>query len=120
MNNDKLALPPGFESLEALVVRWALPTEQIRYELRLATPLPELRDFYNAMHPRMDEVLQHLSGFPADDLPALPDATRQLYRLALSYFEASHPIELHWKSQDLENAFPAARIIYQGPSCAEN
>ena len=120
MNHDELTLPVGFEALDPLVARWALPTEQTRYEIRLATPLAELRDFYSAIHPRMDEVMLHLAEFPADDLTALPDATRRLYRLALSYFEASHPIELHWKNQDLDNAYPASRIVYQGPSCAEN
>ena len=113
-------LPDGFEDLVSLVSPWALATEQERYSKRLATPLPELRAFYELIYPRMDAVLGHLATFPADDLPALPPAPTNLYRLALSYFEASHPIELHWKSQDLDVAFPSERIVYQVPSNVPN
>ena len=120
MNDDPCTLPEGFGDLTPLVERWALPSEQQRYAQRLATPLAELRVFYDAIHPRMEDLPSPVAGFPADDLLALPAPTRRLYRLALSYFEASHPIELHWKGQDLENAFPASRIVYQAPSCAEN
>ena len=119
VSNDA-ALPPGFDDLAPLVAAWALPTEQERCGRRLSAGLPELRRFYDAILPRMDEVMRHLEGFPADDLAALPEATRTLYRLALSYFEAANPIELKWKGSDLDHAFPASRIVYQAPSNAEN
>lgn len=120
MDAANALLPAGFEDLSPLVVQWALPTEQQRYARRLSASLPELRTFYEAIFPRMDAVMQHLAAFPADDLDALPAPTRSLYRLALSCFEASHPIELKWKSTDLVDAFPASRIIYQSPSNTEN
>lgn len=111
-----MALPSGFETLEALVRDWALPSEQQRYAKRLATPIEELRKFYDVVFPRMDDALRHLAEFPADDIASLPAPTRNLYHLTLSYFEASHPIELDWKGSDLDDAFPHARIVYQGPS----
>lgn len=113
-------LPAGFEDLEPLVCAWALPTEQTRYAWRLRASLEEVRGFYEAIYPRMDAVMRHLQGYSAEDIAALPADTRRLYRLALSYFEASHPIELHWRSPDLDDAFAAQRIEYQGPSCVEN
>ena len=109
-------LPQGFDDLNGLVVDWALPTEPARYARRLATPLPQLRAFYDAIHPRMDAVLGHLAGVPGTDARAAGEADRNLFYLALSYFEASHPVELRWKSQDLDDAFPANRIVYAGPS----
>jgi hypothetical protein len=109
-------LPSGFENLEPLVPEWALPSEQQRYAKRLATPIEALRKFYDAIFPRMDDAMRHLAEFPADDIASLPAPTRNLYHLALSYFEASHPIELDWKGSDLDDAFPHARIVYQGPS----
>lgn len=113
-------LPTGFEDLSSLASTWALPTEKERYAMRLSVDLPALRRFYEVIHPRMGAVMRHLSEYPADDLASLPLTTRTLYRLALSYFEASHPIELRWKGVDLDDAFPASRIIYQAPSCSEN
>ncbi|MET3620120.1 hypothetical protein [Burkholderia ambifaria] len=113
-------LPDGFEDLAVFVDDWAIATECDRYAKRLATPMDEIRDFYNVISTRMDEIMQHLSAHPATDLAALPDSTLRLYRLALSYFEASHPIELHWSSPNLSDSFPAERIIYQSPSTIEN
>ena len=119
IDND-MTLPTGFEDLEPLVQAWALPTEQTRYTKRIASPLHEVQAFYEAIYPRMDAVMQHLQAHPADDIAALPAPTRRLYRLALSYFDASHPIELHWRTANLDNAFPAERIEYREPSSVEN
>lgn len=109
-------LPEGFSELEALVGDWALATEPERYRKRLATSLAELRLFYDAIQPRMNDVMEHLRHHPAEQIDALPTPTRALFHLALSYFEASHPIELKWRATDLDDAFPADRIEYEGPS----
>lgn len=113
-------LPRGFEDLTPLLAEWNLATEQQRYAKRLSLTLPQLRIFYDAIFPRMDEVMRHLAAYPANDLSALPAATRNLYHLALGYFEASHPVELHWEGVDLRDAFPADRIVYMNPSEREN
>lgn len=109
-------LPQEFEDLTILLSDWGLPTEPQRYARRLSVTLPELRTFYDAIAPRMDAIMQHLAAYPANDLASLPVETRNLYYLALSYFEASHPIELNWKRTDLDDAFPACRIVYEKPS----
>ncbi|MGJ7546267.1 hypothetical protein [Variovorax sp. LT1R16] len=114
--NDLDELPQGFDDLQELVPDWALPTEPARYAKRLATPLPQLRKFYDAIYPRMDAVLQHLAGVPGADARSADASDRNLFFLALAWFEASHPVELRWKSQDLDDAFPANRIAYVGPS----
>ena len=114
------SLPGGFEDLEPHVAAWDLPTEEARYAKRIATPMPELRAFYDAIYPRMDAVMTHLSRHPAGSIASLPAVTRRLYRLALGYFEASHPMELRWHGAEPEPAFPASRIVYQGPSRVEN
>jgi hypothetical protein len=116
--SDGQVLPQGFDELQDLVADWALPTEPARYARRLATPLPQLRAFYDAIYPRMDAVLQHLAGVPGSDARSAAASDRNLFYLALAFFEASHPVELRWKSQDLDDAFPAGRIVYAGPSLA--
>ncbi len=109
-------LPQEFEDLAIFLSDWSLPTEPQRYARRLSATLPELRAFYDAIAPRMDAIMHHLAAYPDNDLENLPVETRNLYCLALSYFEASHPIELNWKRTDLDDAFPADRIIYEKPS----
>lgn len=112
MAEDRL-LPEGFADLEPLLAVWDRDSDSERYTQRLQTPLPELKAFYDTIFPRMEVVMRHLSAFPGDDLAALPQDTRRLFKLALAYFEASHPIELHWKASDLDHAFPASRIVHR-------
>lgn len=116
--NDTPVLPEGFEDLAGLVDEWSRPDERSRYAKRLATPLPQLREFHAAIHPRMDAVLRHLATLPVSRGTDAPPADRHLFYLALAYFEASHPVELGWKGADLDVAFPAERIVYAGPSSA--
>jgi hypothetical protein len=113
-------LPEFFHDLLPFVSEWALPTEQTRYAQRLSLTLNELRLFYDVILPRMDDIMLHLERFPADAIGNLPTDTLNLYRLALSYFEASHPIELKWKDVDLDDAFPENRLEYLYPSNVEN
>lgn len=114
--NGTQALPPGFEDLAVLAQEWAFVDEASRCAKRLATPLPQLRRFYDAIYPRMDAVLRHLATVAAASGATAPPADRALFYLALSYFEASHPVELRWRGSDLDLAFPAGRIVYAGPS----
>ncbi|MEI9852688.1 MAG: hypothetical protein WDN24_19605 [Sphingomonas sp.] len=58
-------------------------------------------------------------ALPAEDPPSLPPETRNLYHLALAYIEASHPIELKWKTVNPPDAFPAERIVLMAPSTLE-
>jgi hypothetical protein len=98
------------------VQEWCLPDEPSRYAKRLATSLSELRRFYDAVYPRMDDVLRHLATVPLTRGELESPSDRNLFYLALAYFEASHPVELRWKSSDLDVAFPAGRVVYVGPS----
>jgi hypothetical protein len=115
-NREDPVLPRGFEALAPWAASWALPTEQARYAHRLATPIGQVRAFHAAILPRMDDVMQCLAAYPADDTAALAAPVRRLFHLALAYFEASTPVELNWRSSDLDAAFPASRIVYQPPS----
>jgi len=107
-------LPPGFGDLERFVDDWALPRELARFERRLAASLDEVRHFNETMHPRMHDVIGYLNGFPLNSLP--PDATT-LLALARSYMETSHPVDLGWRSTDLEDAFDSDRFTMREPSC---
>lgn len=113
-------LPPGFDDLEHFVGTWDLPTEWQRYQKRLSTTMPELHLFYDAIQPRMNDVMDYLQTVPDQDITELAPSVRALYHLAQAYFDASNPIELKWRGTDLDDAFPQDRIEYVGPSLVAN
>jgi hypothetical protein len=82
-------LPPEFADLEPFA-GWALPTERERYARRLASTMDELRAFYDAASPRLEDAAAYLERLPLDALPE--DATR-LLQLCYSLINVSFPIE---------------------------
>lgn len=108
------SLPSGFEDLLPWL-SWARPSERERYTHRISTPLAELTAFHDALLPRMDAAMACLQAHPADTA-SVAEPVRRLFHLVLAWFEASTPVQLHWPSPDLDDAFPAHRIVYVGPS----
>lgn len=116
---SELALPERFSDLSRFVATWALPTEKQRHQKRLNSTLDEVRAFYDAMFPRMDEVMGYLKGIPAANRQTLPAQDRTLFNLALAFMDASHPIALRWRRVDVDDGFPSDRVIYRTPSDSE-
>ncbi len=108
------ALPPGFDALLPWI-SWSRPSERERYTHRITTPLSEVRAFHQALLPHVDEAMACLQQHPADTAQ-VSEPLRRLFHLVLAWFEASTPVELRWPSSDLDDAFPADRIVYMGPS----
>ena len=106
-------LPPEFADLSPFVKDWALPTEEARYFKLLATPIEELRPFFDAMLPRSEAIVEYLKRFPLDGMPA--DA-RLLYDLMVTFVESAHPIELNWRTTNIEDTVAADRLRFHGPS----
>jgi hypothetical protein len=111
----KTLLPLQFAALERFTAAWALASEKERHDNLVAYSIEELRPFYEAMLPRMDEITLYLNQFPLDAMPA--DAQR-LFDLAMTFMESAHPIDLRWKTTDIEDKFPAHRFEFLPPSCA--
>lgn len=88
-NTAAAALPADFTDLEPFA-HWALDTWRERYEKRLDSTMAEMQAFYDAMMPRLTEILEYCDGFDLDDLP---DDARNLLLLAFSLCEASFPVE---------------------------
>jgi hypothetical protein len=83
------SLPEGFSDL-APFIGWALERERQRTEKREASTMDEVRAFYDAVFPRMEEIVAHLDGFPLD---ALPEKEERLFLLTLSLVEVSNLVE---------------------------
>jgi hypothetical protein len=84
-------LPDQFRDLEPLASTWTLPTEAERHARRLASNIAELRALYDALMPRIDDVLAYLSEFTVESLT--PEG-RNLLCLAFSLAEVSPAVEL--------------------------
>lgn len=96
-------LPAQFSGLGEFVAAWALPTERERFHKLHTSSLEELRRFYEAMLPRMDEILAYLNQYKVS---GLPEDARTLFDLSLAFAETAHPIDLGWSDVDFNNAYP--------------
>jgi hypothetical protein len=72
-------LPKEFSELERLAADWCLATEPERQEKRLATPMPDLIDFYDTAVPRFEEAMTWLDQYPLSKLP--PEALNLMHLL---------------------------------------
>ncbi|MCX5044741.1 hypothetical protein OG921_16370 [Aldersonia sp. NBC_00410] len=62
-------LPSAFADLEAFAPTWCLATETERWNARISSTLPQLREFYDAFFPRLEEAIEYCDKFDLDDLP---------------------------------------------------
>lgn len=84
-------LPPEFADLEPFAETWCLPTEPERYAKRLASTVPQMQEFYDAITPRADAVIAYCDRFGLDDLP---EQVRNLLYLLYSMITVSFPVEV--------------------------
>jgi hypothetical protein len=82
-------LPDGFSDLEPFM-EWSLPTEAQRIAMRRDRSDEELRSFYNAILPKMDDIAQYLNQFPLD---RMPNEAERLLDLAKSFMEVAQSVE---------------------------
>ncbi len=106
-----MPLPDGFAELEPFEAGWALESEAARNAKRLATPIEEIREFYEIMLRHMDAVVARLSAYRID---ALPEAEKSLYQLALSLMEVAPAVEIH-DAPDVPDAIEAHRFLIRSP-----
>ena len=99
-------LPAQFSDLEEYVSEWAHASSQDRWKKRLNSEMHEIRKFYNAIMPRMEEAVAHLKKFP---LKGMPEKEKQLFRLTAMLMEVSVAVEL-FGVPDEANVFPPERV----------
>lgn len=62
-------LPSGFAELESYARIWCLASESERWSSRMATSMADMRAFYDAFFPRLQEAIDYCDKFDVDDLP---------------------------------------------------
>jgi len=95
-------LPDAFEEL-APFADWALEPERARTEKKAVASMDEIRAFYDAMMPRIGEVLAYLEDHCDGDLPA---EAHRLYLMSLSLVEIATLVELYKRRESVHACDP--------------
>jgi hypothetical protein len=111
-----MEFPKGFEHLARHAPDWVLPDHLERQRKRAASDLAAVKAFFDALYPEMERIMAYLKGVPMD---GMSPADKNLYRLAATWFEMSHPIDLSWRETDQFSIFPFERIGLDEPSPAD-
>ena len=67
----------------------------------LATPMPEIREFYDAFSPRFEEAIDYCDKFPLDDVP---DDALNLLHLVYSMIMVSMAVEVFGTQKPADSA----------------
>ncbi len=113
MSEKSSELPAQFSKLCPWVAEWAQPTEQARYLKLHAVTFEQLKAFYDAMLPEMDAIMAFLKTQPVEGMA--PDALN-LFHLAMTFAETSHPLDLGWRDTDFPSAFAWERMEFRSVS----
>jgi hypothetical protein len=105
--NTQLPLASGFSDLERFA-DWMLPTSVERNRKRLASSMDEISALYNALLPRLEEILAYLDQFSLEEMPQ--DALRLLF-LTLSLAEVSIGVELFHEPKVTGGCDPARFVV---------
>ncbi len=99
-------LPDHFEDLEPFI-DWALPTERERNNKRIASKMPAIKAFYDAMLPRARAIIAHLDSFPVNEMPM---RETRLMNLLLSLAEVANAVEI-FKQPAVIDGYDSRRTV---------
>lgn len=85
-----------------------MPTQNRRWEKRLASSKEDLIAFYDAVLPHLGDILDHADTFP---LGELPEASARLYDLSLMLAEIAPNVELYAGEPGIPHSFEEDRFI---------
>ena len=107
MRDSDTTLPPGFEDLEIWVEEWVLADMDARNQRRLASPMPAIQAFYDAVLPQAPRVLEYLNQ---RELGALDAAEERLLKLMLSFAEVCPAVEFYGQPGVIDG-YPADQFL---------
>ena len=96
-------LPQGFEDL-APFLDWALEPERTRTAKKVESSMEEIGAFYDAMMPRLEEIIAYLDGLPGGD--ERPAPAQRLYLMSLSLVEIANLVEIYKRREIIEACDP--------------
>jgi hypothetical protein len=96
-----VTLPSAFAELEPYAETWCLRTETERWNRRLASGMAEMREFYDAFFPRLEEAIDYCDKFPLDDMP---DDAINLLHLIYSLVMVAMAVEVFKQPKPTDSA----------------
>ena len=84
-------LPSAFAELEKYAQTWCLASETGRWNTRISSTMAEMREFYDAFFPRLEEAIEYCDKFPLD---SLPDDALNLLHLIYSLIMVAMSVEI--------------------------
>lgn len=108
MTTTTPTLPSDLDALASQVSAWALPTQNERQSKRISSTRAELKAFYDAVLPKLQDILGYADRFPLGQIP--PEGQR-LFNIALSLAEVAPHIELYRGDPKVPFSFDEARFI---------
>jgi hypothetical protein len=94
-------LPSAFAELEVFAQTWCLPTEAERWNQRLLSTMAEMREFYRAFFPRLEDAIEYCDKFSLDDMPE--DAVHLLH-LIYSLVMVAMAVEIFGQPKPTDSA----------------
>ena len=104
-------LPTAFAELEPYAQTWCLATETQRWDQRLASTMGEMREFYDAFFPRLEEAIEYCDKYRLDDLP---EDVLNLLHLIYSLIMVAMSVEIMHQPKPVDAA-DAVMIRTGGP-----
>ncbi|MCB2049808.1 MAG: hypothetical protein KDE63_00125 [Novosphingobium sp.] len=92
--------------VEIHATAWGLPTSAERVAKRVCSTMDEISNFYDAMLPHMEEILDYLNQFSLD---TIPDNVKPIAWTALAMCEVDNPVR--WKSVTLSSGFDVLGMV---------
>jgi regulator of sigma D len=91
MINAKKKLPLQFKELEVYLAEWCFPTQMERTNKRQESNMEEIKGFYHAIEPKIQEILDYLDTFSLD---SLGEEEQTLLDLSYSLAEVAPAVEM--------------------------
>jgi len=113
---SQIRFPAGFENLARFAPDWVLHNPMEKQTKRAERSLAEVKAFNDDLYPEIERIIDYLKELPMD---RLSQEDKNLYCLAATWMEMSHPVDLRWKDTDERDVFPFERIRLVEPSPAD-
>lgn len=94
-------LPSAFAELEEFAQTWCLPNESERWNRRMSSSMADMRRFYDAFFPRLDEAIDYCDKFSLDDMP---DDVVNLLHLIYSLVMVAMGVEIFKQPRPTDSA----------------
>jgi hypothetical protein len=96
-----IKLPSAFAEAEPYAEIWCLATEDERWTQRMSSNMAEMRQFYDAFFPRVEEAIDYCDKFSLDDMP---DDAVNLLHLIYSLVMVAMAVEVFKQPKPTDSA----------------